>query len=1060
MPNSGTPINTGPGGFPIDGQTYTFDTGVPDAQGGSHGAYVPGVDVSGAFFDADGKPKDLSAPTKKTLGQYLSKVTQGTEGSAQVPNKYPVDPSGPTDISATNDKGYPSALEIPPANASTFAGGNEGTIDYPTQNYTTISSYIKKGKSADRTIDGNDLLPGIAGNSGYVADPNNQVGASPITANPIAGHALTDTVVGRYQTSVLSANRFTSAAASYVATSQVDTPDPTFNPVFPVQKKLGYHDPAAQTVSAGQLASIGSLLTMRATGTPGATNPGADPNSAGLQAAALVPGTTQLGLTQVDQQLLLARDILNQLTTNEPSAVDVLDVTSQSWGALNNTDDPFSGTDALGMLTLSVALVAGLTVIIDGFDALVGLVTPQTRVATHDAQGRYALGEYFPGTKAAQAQAAGGIGGALSALSTLNFGALLGIQPTNFPLNAALQAGFNAFFGIAQGSSFIGQLAGAVTSSTDSPGFNVVVARAITRSSITVTEQLKKIGGNLISAINAVLALVDVIRSSKIIGAINAWAMVGDAILSIPSDYIDQQTAGGVRISSMDSRADVVAGAIGKSRLKNSLKLAWASNTAPANVLLPASIIAANLAVQGLGQFSPFLGVQTDPYSQVQSTVTQAADNGRIDPLTAQVFEDQLGASYVPFYFHDVRTNEMVSFHAFLASLSDDYSAGYEKTDGYGRGEAVKVYKSTERRISMSFFIAATSLPDFDDMWVKINKLVTMVYPQYTQGVQLQDSTGNYVFTQPFSQLIGASPMVRIRLGDLLRSNYSLFALGRLFGMGNTNFTVNGEQLTGAESIDQSVLDNVSQQLQMAQANPNSETYQAPAGNWPLFVDSGNTIGISVPVPSIPGITSNAGPQFSPTFNTMTQYNGLFIVKAVKLDPDNPLNLVCEVAFNDDPDFVAANSQQLAAADAVYDNDDLPLQKVIGGKYVIPATALVPTSLTTSTVAGQLSVLSNIVDQNSTFAQDLGEGGFLDPRTNSVAKSFADTGGEGLAGFIESMGFEWLGTSTWETSTGRIAPKMAKCTISFSPIHDIAPGLDHLGFTRSPSYPVGVLGPQ
>ena len=58
--------------------------------------------------------------------------------------------------------------------------------------------------------------------------------------------------------------------------------------------------------------------------------------------------------------------------------------------------------------------------------------------------------------------------------------------------------------------------------------------------------------------------------------------------------------------------------------------------------------------------------------------------------------------------------------------------------------------------------------------------------------------------------------------------------------------------------------------------------------------------------------------------------------------------------------------------------------------------------------------------------------------------------------FRSSINFDWLGGTTWDTSPGRKAPKMCKVTISFSPIHDITPGLDSLGHNRAPIYPVGV----
>jgi hypothetical protein len=40
---------------------------------------------------------------------------------------------------------------------------------------------------------------------------------------------------------------------------------------------------------------------------------------------------------------------------------------------------------------------------------------------------------------------------------------------------------------------------------------------------------------------------------------------------------------------------------------------------------------------------------------------------------------------------------------------------------------------------------------------------------------------------------------------------------------------------------------------------------------------------------------------------------------------------------------------------------------------------------------------------------------------------------------------------------GKRAPRSCKVQMSFEPIHDIAPGLDHEGINRAPIYPVGSL---
>jgi hypothetical protein len=1059
-------INTGAGGFEIDGNQELFDVGLPEPTNPAqpYGPRPPGVDVSAAFNDANGKPKDLTNVTKTTLAQYLSKVTRGQEGSSPVANDYPID-SGLVTITTTKSDGTPSVQSPgapPPANSTAFAP-KVSDFSSLSDNYSKISPALKKGKASFNAIDGNDLLPGIPGDSGFTAEIDSQRGTSAVNPQPVAGHNSTAAVIKPYISAVLSSNRFALAGtnASQQAFSDAPSGPAGFNPGFTQQTKLGTYDPLAPTVTPGRLAAIGALLTMRAGKELGASSPGADPNSAALQAGALLPGLAQLGVTQVDPNMLLASDILANLTTDELGASNVFSIANGSWGQLNNTDDPFSGTDALGMLALSTALVAGVELLFDGLDLLLGMITPATKAPTRDNQGRYTLGEYFQGTRSGTKAASGGIGGALSALTSLNFGALLGIQPTSFPFKQALSTGTNAFFGIPDNSGVLGQLVGAVASSTDSPGFNVVIARAIIRSGTTIVAQLKKIGGNVLNAITQVLAFIDTIKSSKIVAACNVFAQLGDAILSDPARWADPDQPN--KTSAMDSYSnDLPDAVISKNRLQGTLKLAWASNRAAANLLLPASILgldAALNATKGFGSFSPFFGVGGDGYSKVQSTLTNAANAGRIDPVTAASFEDQLESAYVPFYFHDLRTNEMVAFHAFLASLSDDYSAGYDKSEGFGRVEPVKIYKGTERRINMSFYVAATSLADFDDMWVKLNKLVTLVYPQYTQGVQLSSADGStYKITQPFSQLLGASPLIRIRLGDLLRSNYSQFALGRLFGMGNQDFQVgtNGP-FTGADSLTQGDVDNLAQALQTAQNNPSSELYTPAPGTWPLFDGSGGGPlgGLSVPAPPLPGgLGGSSTPQFASQFKSSDAH--FFEVKAVQLFPDNPTLIVGQVQFRTDAAFQQYFSVNQAALTDKFDNPDDPTTRYIGGQYVFPITALSMTDASESSVVAKLSTLTGVISSNTGFVNDVTA--FLDPIKNAVAKSFSDTAGKGLAGVIESMSFDWMDKSTWETQDGRIAPKLCKVNIQFSPIHDISPGIDHLGFNRAPIYPVGVLG--
>ena len=85
---------------------------------------------------------------------------------------------------------------------------------------------------------------------------------------------------------------------------------------------------------------------------------------------------------------------------------------------------------------------------------------------------------------------------------------------------------------------------------------------------------------------------------------------------------------------------------------------------------------------------------------------------GRLSKEYVKYIEDGLDAEYMPFYFHDLRTNEIISFHAFLGGYTDGFSTDYTSVAGYGRSDEVKIYNKTTRSISFDFTVAATSKQD------------------------------------------------------------------------------------------------------------------------------------------------------------------------------------------------------------------------------------------------------------------------------------------------------------------------------------------------------------
>lgn len=218
-------------------------------------------------------------------------------------------------------------------------------------------------------------------------------------------------------------------------------------------------------------------------------------------------------------------------------------------------------------------------------------------------------------------------------------------------------------------------------------------------------------------------------------------------------------------------------------------ELTWRNKTAPSRFYLPAKLIKAAerakkaVRVKGEKEFERLEDVQ----------YLGEKRHRRLDPEEVKIFENRLNAEWMPFYFQDIRTNDYIAFHAFLTSLDDSYQADYTSTSAYGRGDDIRIYSKTTRSIVLKFIVAATSENDLSEMYWKINRLVALVYPQWSRGRAVISGEGANAtkFIQPFSQIPTASPLVRLRVADVLTSNYSKFNLMRLFGIGEDESVFN-----------------------------------------------------------------------------------------------------------------------------------------------------------------------------------------------------------------------------------------------------------------------------
>lgn len=530
-------------------------------------------------------------------------------------------------------------------------------------------------------------------------------------------------------------------------------------------------------------------------------------------------------------------------------------------------------------------------------------------------------------------------------------------------------------------------------------------------------------------------------------------------------------------------------------------QLAWSSKTTPSKYLLPDTIqtaaIFANDLLTGWKELNKLNidlnmssgSVANEPTDNADSTTKpKSFYTNRISKEEVKTFEDELNSSYMPFYLHDLRTNEIISFHAFIESMTDSFSANYDSQTGFGRVEPVHIYKNSSRDMGISFTVVATNAQDHSEMWWKINKLLTLVYPQYTKGREL--TSGNDKFIQPYSQLIGASPMVRIRVGDVWKTNYSKFNVMRLFGLGESEFRLSD----GTQAAqDQQTRDRAAA-IQISTTLFRSMFLDALTFENNNKMSIGNTFYLKFDGSGGPSdkLLSRVDGETVKQKNLQGKYK--CSITAVAIDSYN-VNLTMEdgqgsmfdSAHGAEGSYVY-HGKQNATSDirslaiegegvrfitrrsfpslqAGVRAQAVPHHRAMrgaapahaGGSCIVEA--LIDKDLIDKLATNAHPVIapsSNTINTINTITNFF-KGGTAED-SNPIMQAFESTAGEGIAGFISSIGIDWNGSrweTEWKDGDQARAPQMCKIDIKFLPVHDISPGLASNGFMTAPIYTVG-----
>lgn len=573
---------------------------------------------------------------------------------------------------------------------------------------------------------------------------------------------------------------------------------------YSVQNKFGKYDKDSVTVTNEQLKDLGTSLLLKSSGFSVGDTPGSSSDVNELlddivnKSANNVSNTS--GYSKLDISNLRSKNAKGfpenfageslRAGRGDSIEIDSGAVNSKSFGTTYNSGFQFQGTSIkLHSVQAAISLIALKNVGETFWSSFIERLRTEDKVELSSSAETYAK----ENTKSDVLLYMLGQSRQLSSNIIDNHIFRRLLTNTTYSYGDAVDRGFDVVFDTPKIDRSNEEKVAESKNVSQSPGFWLAVARSVLKSIDNIFAKYNQV--DLSDSLNAEQLFAvykDIIDSNKFINFFNVLAVIGD---------ISLKSTGGVKTQNLNEQnfkhpRDIDAipdtrAIPGKSRKKegfNKNELSWGHDETPSMYILPANIIRAagrlNNTTFGESPVRAMFGSKL-----ARNTYTGVDVDGsfnRIPNEIVKIVEDKLDAEYVPFYLQDLRTNEIISFNAFLTTLSDSINPNFTSISGYGRADAVQIYEGTSRSLNVAFTLYATNREDFDTMWYKINKLVTLLYPQYTPGTMVSNGAGSK-FYQPFSQVMGASPIVRLRIGDIIKSNYSRFGLARTFGIGDSN---------------------------------------------------------------------------------------------------------------------------------------------------------------------------------------------------------------------------------------------------------------------------------
>ena len=133
----------------------------------------------------------------------------------------------------------------------------------------------------------------------------------------------------------------------------------------------------------------------------------------------------------------------------------------------------------------------------------------------------------------------------------------------------------------------------------------------------------------------------------------------------------------------------------------------------------------------------------------IGSTLKEAAEDS-----VANYTDVAEGEKYgLPFYFKDLRDNKYIIFRGYLSGMTQNISPEWTPHSYLGRSEDTYVYSKAKRDINFTFRVYATTKPELQLIYEKLNLLTSLAYPKYKEDTREKNRM--------------MSPLCSLRIGEL-----------------------------------------------------------------------------------------------------------------------------------------------------------------------------------------------------------------------------------------------------------------------------------------------------